>query len=57
MICWAGKLARFLKAYRVYLGLAFVGALGKANLGAVCGRVVHARLGKTPSLLQEKQIA
>jgi hypothetical protein len=56
MICLAGKLARFLKAYREYLGLAFVGTLGKAILGAVCGRVVHARLGNTPSLLQEKEI-
>jgi hypothetical protein len=56
MICLARKAAGVLKAYRVYLAVASVGALGKAILCAVCGRLGHAPLGKTPLLLREKHI-
>jgi hypothetical protein len=56
MICWAHKVTGLMKAYRVYLPIASVGALGKAILCAVCGRLGHVPLGKTPLLLREKHI-
>jgi hypothetical protein len=56
MICLAGQLASFLEADRVYLALAFLGALGKAIVRANCWRLGQAELGNTPFLLQEKHI-
>jgi hypothetical protein len=56
MICLAVKPTSLLKAHRVYLALAFFGALRKAILHAACGPMGHARLAKAPLLLQEKHI-
>ena len=56
MLCLAGRLASFLKAYRVYLAHAFLGALGKAIVRANFWRLGYAELGKTTFLLQEKHI-